>query len=53
MLEDYEKLLYVLNEKHQDLKENSPTYSQIADEKEMETSEVLETLIEYLKKNIK
>lgn len=49
MLEDYEKLLLVLNEKHQELKSSSPSYKKIANEKESYSSEILLMMIEHLK----
>mmetsp|Transcript_4439 Transcript_4439/g.4139 ORF Transcript_4439/g.4139 Transcript_4439/m.4139 type:complete len:116 (+) Transcript_4439:594-941(+) len=50
MIEDYENVLLILNEKHLDLKETYPEYANIADERQMETSQVLETMIDFLNK---
>lgn len=51
MLEDYENVLLVLNDKHLDLKEAHPEYATLANEREMETAQVLEVMIDFLNQN--
>ncbi|CAI2363858.1 unnamed protein product [Moneuplotes crassus] len=50
MVEDYENVLLVLNEKHITLAEDFPDYNAVVDESKLSTSEMLQEMLDYLHK---